>query len=672
MMKRGYLIIISLLFILSLYNVTAPNPGQCTSSDQCGEGQTCADFFCKSISPQESQDITFSQNINGFPQGRACTATAQCDSGLICNSNSCVNPFSDVQPNQPLNIPPLFAVVPSEQCAQAKTLFKLSSLEDAHAALYNDPIYSYSVCYSQGVSSANRNGPLGGIVKLSGTANAHLGILNSDYLQRVFYSELQCASISNGQACPSSTGTKCAVKLSTNVNAHAASCDAPPSLYPISICCRPKTDAVLVIDDDVLSGRGGSCTTDRNCQEPYKCNTALSQCVVVNPCLGVSCPQGQSCLDGDCFSTDPTKCNPRCNSGEACITGSDGSNCVPLDSSNCDPPCPPEQTCMKFFNFNKGTCSFFDNPEGCNPRCESGKVCRGNQCVGTTGVACLNPCPPGKVCKNGRCESPFTGVACLRPCQNGEICRDGQCVSNVENCNGVNCPANQKCDPIDGACKTICTNENDCGNNGNCNNKNICEDCENNLDTDNDGKDDCEDSCPFDGSKTTGSCGGSGSGDPNDNGDGGRVRTTCAQLNGVLCPTSAGCSGGSTVSTRTAEFPCCVGDRARNIIASCAQDSFNSALGTVITTERSACEDTDGDGIGISVVTIKDATTGEIINTESLVQLGLESAVYEEECRTLPEDEGQPIPFYTFGSLLLTALLLIGYYFAPRIRNRKV
>src|SRR3989344_6930154 len=647
MMKRGYLIIISLLFILSLYNVTAPNPGQCTSSDQCGEGQTCADFFCKSISPQESQDITFSQNINGFPQGRACTATAQCDSGLICNSNSCVNPFSDVQPNQPLNIPPLFAVVPSEQCAQAKTLFKLSSLEDAHAALYNDPIYSYSVCYSQGVSSANRNGPLGGIVKLSGTANAHLGILNSDYLQRVFYSELQCASISNGQACPSSTGTKCAVKLSTNVNAHAASCDAPPSLYPISICCRPKTDAVLVIDDDVLSGRGGSCTTDRNCQEPYKCNTALSQCVVVNPCLGVSCPQGQSCLDGDCFSTDPTKCNPRCNSGEACITGSDGSNCVPLDSSNCDPPCPPEQTCMKFFNFNKGTCSFFDNPEGCNPRCESGKVCRGNQCVGTT------------------------GVACLRPCQNGEICRDGQCVSNVENCNGVNCPANQKCDPIDGACKTICTNENDCGNNGNCNNKNICEDCENNLDTDNDGKDDCEDSCPFDGSKTTGSCGGSGSGDPNDNGDGGRVRTTCAQLNGVLCPTSAGCSGGSTVSTRTAEFPCCVGDRARNIIASCAQDSFNSALGTVITTERSACEDTDGDGIGISVVTIKDATTGEIINTESLVQLGLESAVYEEECRTLPEDEGQPIPFYTFGSLLLTALLLIGYYFAPRIRNRK-
>ena len=672
MMKRGYLIIISLLFILSLYNVTAPNPGQCTSSDQCGEGQTCADFFCKSISPQESQDITFSQNINGFPQGRACTATAQCDSGLICNSNSCVNPFSDVQPNQPLNIPPLFAVVPSEQCAQAKTLFKLSSLEDAHAALYNDPIYSYSVCYSQGVSSANRNGPLGGIVKLSGTANAHLGILNSDYLQRVFYSELQCASISNGQACPSSTGTKCAVKLSTNVNAHAASCDAPPSLYPISICCRPKTDAVLVIDDDVLSGRGGSCTTDRNCQEPYKCNTALSQCVVVNPCLGVSCPQGQSCLDGDCFSTDPTKCNPRCNSGEACITGSDGSNCVPLDSSNCDPPCPPEQTCMKFFNFNKGTCSFFDNPEGCNPRCESGKVCRGNQCVGTTGVACLNPCPPGKVCKNGRCESPFTGVACLRPCQNGEICRDGQCVSNVENCNGVNCPANQKCDPIDGACKTICTNENDCGNNGNCNNKNICEDCENNLDTDNDGKNDCEDSCPFDGSKTTGSCGGSGSGDPNDNGDGGRVRTTCAQLNGVLCPTSAGCSGGSTVSTRTAEFPCCVGDRARNIIASCAQDSFNSALGTVITTERSACEDTDGDGIGISVVTIKDATTGEIINTESLVQLGLESAVYEEECRTLPEDEGQPIPFYTFGSLLLTALLLIGYYFAPRIRNRKV
>ena len=648
MMKRGYLIIISLLFILSLYNVTAPNPGQCTSSDQCGEGQTCADFFCKSISPQESQDITFSQNINGFPQGRACTATAQCDSGLICNSNSCVNPFSDVQPNQPLNIPPLFAVVPSEQCAQAKTLFKLSSLEDAHAALYNDPIYSYSVCYSQGVSSANRNGPLGGIVKLSGTANAHLGILNSDYLQRVFYSELQCASISNGQACPSSTGTKCAVKLSTNVNAHAASCDAPPSLYPISICCRPKTDAVLVIDDDVLSGRGGSCTTDRNCQEPYKCNTALSQCVVVNPCLGVSCPQGQSCLDGDCFSTDPTKCNPRCNSGEACITGSDGSNCVPLDSSNCDPPCPPEQTCMKFFNFNKGTCSFFDNPEGCNPRCESGKVCRGNQCVGTT------------------------GVACLRPCQNGEICRDGQCVSNVENCNGVNCPANQKCDPIDGACKTICTNENDCGNNGNCNNKNICEDCENNLDTDNDGKNDCEDSCPFDGSKTTGSCGGSGSGDPNDNGDGGRVRTTCAQLNGVLCPTSAGCSGGSTVSTRTAEFPCCVGDRARNIIASCAQDSFNSALGTVITTERSACEDTDGDGIGISVVTIKDATTREIINTESLVQLGLESAVYEEECRTLPEDEGQPIPFYTFGSLLLTALLLIGYYFAPRIRNRKV
>jgi hypothetical protein len=336
-------------------------------------------------------------------------------------------------------------------------------------------------------------------------------------------------------------------------------------------------------------------------------------------CVGVSCPAGETCIAGSCRGPVPPACarNEDCNTGESCIAGS----CVVVPPRGCDPPCASGQICGP-----TGDCT---KPCTQDTECGAGQVCRAGGCV--------NRCDADAECGEGRkCD---------------KILDIGGCVATI--CSGVSCPAESSCDVNTGVC--LSNNQQDCDSNDNClenyfcNNQDKCERCNNNLDTDKDGKKDCDDECPLDPTRKEKPCSRNSG-------------TTCASLHGSLCRGGGNCVNG-VASTRTLEYPCCLAP------SYCSSTAPNPALGTVVTTERGACEDLDGDGVGSTIVTLK-GPDGNLL-TDNLDALGLQRATYTEECTTLPLQDGQPIPFYSLGSLVLTVLLLAIYYYLPRNFGRK-
>ena len=86
------------------------------------------------------------------------------------------------------------------------------------------------------------------------------------------------------------------------------------------------------------------------------------------------------------------------------------------------------------------------------------------------------------------------------------------------------------------------------------------------------------------------------------------------------------------------------------------------------TASRGPCLDTDGDGLGTSQVRICDSSSTNGANGCTEVGLtqaqefGYEANNYPEDCTVLPK-ETNPIPFYSLVSLLLSLVLIFGYYF---------
>ena len=104
----------------------------------------------------------------------------------------------------------------TNSCSNNNILFKVSGISNAHAALWNDGIYDYSVCYtpsvSRDLSSSHICTGSNKVLKLSGITDAHAqGVSASGpYSTDVCYDGLNC--ISTTANCPSNS--QCVVKLS--------------------------------------------------------------------------------------------------------------------------------------------------------------------------------------------------------------------------------------------------------------------------------------------------------------------------------------------------------------------------------------------------------------------------------------------------------------------------
>ena len=65
--------------------------------------------------------------------------------------------------------------------------------------------------------------------------------------------------------------------------------------------------------------------------------------VVADPCDGVECGEGQSCVDGECVDDAPAACDPECGEGQSCEDG----ECVDDAPAACDPECGEGQSCVE-------------------------------------------------------------------------------------------------------------------------------------------------------------------------------------------------------------------------------------------------------------------------------------------------------------------------------------
>jgi hypothetical protein len=121
------------------------------------------------------------------------------------------------------------------------------------------------------------------------------------------------------------------------------------------------------------------CAEDATCVRDTDHDTWIC---VDDPCAGVRCADGESCVDGACT------CVPYCLEGEVCTQGT----CCAVDDDRCPPDrCGPGLAC----NPDDGTCI----PDPCVfARCAPGRACR----VGCHGQAtCVGPRPPEYVLLSG-------------------------------------------------------------------------------------------------------------------------------------------------------------------------------------------------------------------------------------------------------------------------------
>ncbi len=181
-----------------------------------------------------------------------------------------------------------------------------------------------------------------------------------------------------------------------------------------------------------------------------------------DPCEGVTCPQGQVCIDGNCVDVPECVVCMNCTTNDDCRIAGGQAVCVPLQQGASEGVC--IQLC------------------GSNFSCPGDSVCYQVQDEqGNVYNICLNPeinpdgsniCPPDYTCTG--CED--TG------CGSGELCYDGNCRPDPSSDAGTLCKeTDQNCsDCMPGldiclqlqdqriVCAPLCSTDSDCGACGKC------------------------------------------------------------------------------------------------------------------------------------------------------------------------------------------------------------
>ena len=230
----------------------------------------------------------------------------------------------------------------------------------------------------------------------------------------------QCAYACNGGEFPCPLGKKCSPTMfcindpcygvtCPAVNGNVQSCfDNGDNTSKCVDTCSLQCDANNLCPSG-MNCVGGMC----GCQSPLACDPANGQCLpndcttypdrctanqncingvcVTNPCQGVTCPDAQYCVTGQCYGSCA---GVDCPTGQRCRLGT-------CETDPCGQDCPFGKVC----NDSTGQCiddpcPFRDCPEGqwCNPN--DGGMCEDDPCVGTM-------CPAaGQVCKGGTCYDP--------------------------------------------------------------------------------------------------------------------------------------------------------------------------------------------------------------------------------------------------------------------------
>jgi hypothetical protein len=241
--------------------------------------------------------------------------------------------------------------------------------------------------------------------------------------------EGMCDSLCEGVQCPQCQACRAGFCVPSS---EGAACEGDGDVCTVSTCQAGQCVSDPKPNDCGTRECGQSpsgCYSCGACSPGWACN-ANGQCF--DPCVGISCPECQTCQGGTCVSADE---------GDAC-TG---------DGDDCRPGTCRSGACVETLIPNDcGTRECGPSPSGCHDcgPCAPGWACNANgQCFDPcVGIQC-DEC---QTCQGGTCVSAHEGAACTG---NNDACRPGTCRSGscVQTLIDSDCGA-RECGPSPSGC----------------------------------------------------------------------------------------------------------------------------------------------------------------------------------------------------------------------------
>ena len=204
------------------------------------------------------------------------------------------------------------------------------------------------------------------------------------------------------------------------------------------------------------------CGVAADCDDADACTT--DTCDENNECMSadVECPEGETCVDGDCEVT--CTADSDCEDADvctmdACVDGicinvevncDDGDLCT-LDSCDSAVGCANDPLCDAGFECDPDTGECFA-PCTSDVECDDDDLCTTDTC--TDGI-CSNAevdCEDDDACTIASCD-PDTGDCVTDPlCDDGDLCTTGNCTDGVCDFVATVCSPGLSCNPASGDC----------------------------------------------------------------------------------------------------------------------------------------------------------------------------------------------------------------------------